>query len=120
MFRDLNAKGKGKAPPVMVSGDVEDLISVPFYLKLFNATFKKQLSGNDLTEANIPPGDRIVDRINRHLEATGISIRPSGGYNHYAVANHLAANPPKTVDKDTLNRFEAAFKAVNALFSEVA
>ncbi|MGL4553632.1 MAG: ATP-dependent nuclease, partial [Gemmataceae bacterium] len=122
MFRNAAARTKGapKGPAATPPpADVEDLISLPLYLGLFNSAFAKQLSGVEIVEADLPPGDRVVDRLNRHLATAGIQIRPSGGFNHYAVANYMAANPPasKSVDKETLNRFEALFTAANALFS---
>jgi AAA ATPase domain len=119
MFRNPMGKAKGaaKPPPSTASADVEDLISLPLYLSMFHAAFEKRLGGVEIKESDLPPGDRIVDRINRHLDANGISLRPSGGFNHYAVANFLASNPPKAVDKETLSRFETLFAAVNSLFS---
>jgi hypothetical protein len=108
-FREPTTKGaSGKA------SDVEDLFTVPLYLKYFNMTFATQLGdGNAVEEAALPEGDRIVNRIERYLEDKKITLRPSGGYNHYLVANKLAANPPKTLDAATLARFRALFTAVN-------
>ena len=118
LFRAVTAKGKPTGTPVSPTPatDVEDLFAIPFFLKLFSGTFEKQLSG-EVKEADLPPGDRIIDRLNRYLTGKGISLRPSGGFNHYAVANYLAMNPPKILDKDTLARFEALFKKVNSLVS---
>ena len=118
LFRAVTAKGKPTGTPVSPTPatDVEDLFAIPIFLKLFSGTFEKQLSG-EVKEADLPPGDRIIDRLNRYLTGKGISLRPSGGFNHYAVANYLAMNPPKILDKDTLARFEALFKKVNSLVS---
>ena len=118
LFRAVTAKGKSSGTPAPLSAatSVEDLFAIPFYLKLFSSTFEKQLGG-EVKEADLPPGDRILDRLDRHLKDNGIFLRPSGGFNHYAVANHLVANPPKTLDKDTLVRFEALFNKVNSLVS---
>jgi hypothetical protein len=44
--------------------------------------------------------------------------RPKPGFNHYAVANHLAANPPQQWEKATLDRFEALFRLANGLFQD--
>ncbi len=77
---------------------------------------KTQLAGVKIKEVDLPPGDRIVDRIERYLVTYGIKLRPSGGFNHYLAASAFARNPPTTLDADTLARFEALFKAVNALF----
>ena len=118
LFRGLTAKGKPSGTPTSPppATDVEDLFTIPFYLKLFSSTFEKQLGG-EVKETDLPPGDRMIDRLNRHLKDENITLRPSGGFNHYAVANYLAANPPKTLDKDTLVRFEALFNKVNSLVS---
>lgn len=109
-FRDPATKGaSGKA------SDIEDLFSVSLYLKYFNLTFAAQLGeGNEVEEAKLPEGDRIVNRLERYLEARKILLRPTGGYNHYLVANKLAANPPKTLDAATLSRFRSLFAAVNS------
>lgn len=118
LFRGVTAKPKPSGSPTSAppATDVEDLLAVPLYLKLFSSTFEKQLGG-EVKEADLPPGDRMIERLNRHLKDKGIVLRPSGGFNHYAVANYLAANPPKTLDKDTLARFEALLLKVNSLVS---
>lgn len=109
-FRDPANIGKSGRP-----SDTEDLLQVATYLQLFNKAFAKQLGGRTITEADLPPGDRILDRLDRHLTSAGIKLRPSGGFNHYTVAVEFSASPP-SLDADSLNRFEALFKTVNALF----
>jgi hypothetical protein len=52
-----------------------------------------------------------------YLAAKGISLRPSGGFNHYTVASYFASNPPTKPDTTALDRFEAMFKAINALYT---
>jgi len=116
MFRN-GQKGKVvKGPPSLASTDIEDLISLPLYLKLFNGAFEKQLGKTTIAEADLPPGDRVIDRLNRHLDENGIKLRARGGFNHYTVATYLVSNPPRTIDKDTLGRFEALFAEANGLF----
>lgn len=104
-------------PANLKPSDVEDMISEDLYLSIFNAAFAKQLNGTTIAAKDLPKGDRMTQRIEQYLVAKKISLRPSGGYNHYLVASHLAANPlsKKSIDVDTLNRFEALFKAVNSL-----
>ncbi|SFQ70965.1 hypothetical protein SAMN05216567_12862 [Variovorax sp. OK605] len=81
-------------------------------------TFAAQLGeGNGVEEAALPEGDRIVNRLERYLDNKKITLRPSGGYNHYLVANKLAASPPKTLDAATLACFQALFSAVNGAVS---
>jgi hypothetical protein len=108
-FRDLEKLG--------ISGiqtDLEDLLPVPMYLDYFNRAYKRELAGNSVQETDLPPGDRIVDRIERFIAQKGISLRPSGGFNHYAPARVFAASPPNQFDPDTQSRFEALFQAIDA------
>ncbi|MFL5352120.1 ATP-dependent nuclease [Archangium sp.] len=109
-FRDLASLGKSWRP-----SDTEDLLSPSLYLDYFSRTFEKQLGGKKVTETDLPPGDRILHRIERYLADAGTLLRPSGGFNHYAVASKFVSEPPASVDPDTLARFEALFRAVNTL-----
>ncbi|SES87908.1 AAA family ATPase [Stigmatella erecta] len=109
-FRDLTNIGKsGRA------SDIEDLLPVSLYLDYFNKTFSQQLESKKIVEADLPVGDRILERIERHLTDTGMHVRSSGGFNHYAVASLFVSSPPDSLDADTLTRFESLFRAVNAL-----
>lgn len=114
-FRDLSNIGVDGDPT-----DTEDLFAPSTYLGHFNRAFSRQLGGATLSEADLPPGTRITDRIARHLTTQGIQVRPSGDYNHYTVASHFATNPPAALEADTLARFEAMFKAINGLFDPPA
>lgn len=111
MFRDGGKKGDAAA------ADVEDLFTPSTYLGLFSSAFKKELGGREIDENELPAGDRIVDRINRFLAAEGIEVRPSGGFNHYRVANHLASQPKAKIDAATVKRFARLFDAVNGVFA---
>lgn len=110
-FRDLKNIGKTEQPT-----DTEDLFEPAFYIENFNKTFTKQLKGVVIRDTDLPSGDRIIDRLERYIDSSGIHIRPSGGFNHYSVASYFISNPPASIDKDTLKRFEFLFKAVNTLF----
>lgn len=114
MFR---SGAKQKTNPV--PSDVEDLITPSAYLKLFSATYKQDLNGVTIPVSALPPGDRIVRRIEDYLKANTIQLRPSGGFSHYRVANQLAANPSAMgkPDASSLDRFEEVLKAVNALYT---
>lgn len=112
-FRDV-AKIGTSGP----ASDTEDLFEPQMYLDHFNRTYSKQLGKTTLSESTLPAGDRIIDRIERFLQQKGIQVRPSGGFNHYAVASHFASHPPKSLDVTTMNRFSALFESVNALFSK--
>ena len=104
--------------PTSKSSDVEDMISSEAYLKLFNATFENTLGGREISVSDLPPGDRIVDQIGRYLNANTIQLRPTGGYNHYLVANYLASHPlfSQEIDCGTLDRFDRLFQTINRLY----
>jgi hypothetical protein len=109
-FRDLQSLGKSGRPT-----DIEDLLAPGLYLEYFGKTFAKHLGSQKITEADLPPGERILHRIERYLSDASISLRPTGGFNHYAVASAFSSQPPMAMDPDTLSRFEALFSAVNGL-----
>jgi hypothetical protein len=109
-FRNLKKLGvSGKA------SDTEDLFEPAAYLHYFNRAFEKQLAKKSVAEADLPPGDRIVARLERYIASAGIQLRPSGGFNHHMPALALARDP-SAFDDTSLRRFEALFKAANALF----
>jgi len=110
-FRDLANLGDSGQP-----SDIEDLLPVGTYLGYFNAAFAKQLAGVALTEADLPPGDRVIVRIEQGLKAKGITLRPSGGFNHFLPSSRFSSAPPQSLDADTAARFRALFAAVNAIF----
>ncbi len=109
-FRDISALGTNGR-----DSDIEDLLSPSIYLDAFNSAYAKQLGGAKLVETDLPVGDRVLDRIDRHIVSKGIKLRPSGGFNHYLPAVEFAKNPGP-LDPDTLKRFEALFEAVNKRF----
>jgi predicted ATPase len=106
-------KAKGATVP---ASDVEDLFTPSTYLTLFNAAFKKELAGQTVAEGDLPVSDRIVERLNGWIATQGVTLRPSGGFNHYRVANHFAQHPPK-LDAATLARFEQLFTLINERFA---
>jgi AAA ATPase domain len=114
-FRDIKVKGKA-APAPAPATDIEDLFAVPLYLKLFNGAFAEELP-KEVKEGDLPPGDRIVERLTAYLAENSVLLRSKGGFDRYAVATYLAANPPKAIDKETLARFEELFRKANSLFS---
>jgi predicted ATP-dependent endonuclease of OLD family len=98
--------------------DIEDLLGIDMYLDLFNDAFAARLGSKKAKESDLPPGDRIIGRLGEWLANEGISLRKKGGFNHYAVASHLASNPVKKVDDATLDRFHVLIDTVNGLFSQ--
>ncbi|WP_431712650.1 AAA family ATPase [Serratia marcescens] len=96
--------------------DIEDLLSNKIYLDFFNKTFGSQIQ-EKIKLTDLPSGSRIVDRINRYLKEKSISLRPSGGFNHYLVASTFGTTPPKNIDEKTLDKFETLFKDINNILS---
>lgn len=83
--------------------DIEDLFSEGDYLNLYNAAFSTKIK-----VAQLPPGDRIVDRISR---ATGTPFA-----DHGLPADHLLRNRDKVLPKlsaATLDRFAELIEAIN-------
>src|SRR2546428_10568313 len=61
-FRDLSKIGISTQ-----ATDTEDLFAADLYLEFFNKAFAKLLNGSAVKESDLPLGDRILDRIERHL-----------------------------------------------------
>ncbi|MEO6324231.1 MAG: AAA family ATPase [Thermoanaerobaculia bacterium] len=94
--------------------DIEDMFDVAFYLQLVNKEF------TDVLPAKLKVGDlkgqspRILVRLEDHLASSPLT----GGarFNHYRPARFFAEMvSTHTIPDGTLDKFEAAFKAVNAL-----
>ena len=94
--------------------DIEDMFDPQFYLDLVNEEYKKELPKKiELKDLGKHP--RILVNIEEWLKAHPLK---SGGFNHYRPARYLTENIgtlAAKLDKPTLDRFEASFKALNAL-----
>ncbi len=93
--------------PGYTTADIEDIFTKEDYLKFYNEAFPStQLKLSDLN-AGIKP---ILVQITQKLKIDG--------FNHYRPANALAklGVDDKYFSKDTLDRFEAVFIAINKLF----
>lgn len=94
--------------------DIEDMFDEPFYMQLVNEEFSSSLA------AKLKPGNltsrapRILVRLEEHF-----STNPLGGgakFNHYRPARFFAEKVSTlSIPAATLDRFEASFKAANAL-----
>lgn len=82
--------------------DIEDLFVVEDYLTLYNKAFTTKL-----TAKSLPPGMRIVKRIQDDLGHT---------YDHYRPAEALLRNPPLLdgLGASTLSNFETLIGRINA------
>lgn len=110
------AEFRGAAGAPFVATDLEDLLEPNSYLDAFNHAYATQLATTTATLATLPPGDRIIGRIDAWLAAGGIQLKKSGGFNHYLPAVAFSQNPPTTPDAAMLDRFEAVFARINQIF----
>jgi energy-coupling factor transporter ATP-binding protein EcfA2 len=94
--------------------DIEDMFDDAFYLQLVNGEFAAALSA-PLERSDLISGvPRILVRLENYFAAKPLS----GGvhFNHYRPARYLAENVATLgIPDDTLDRFEKAFNAANAL-----
>lgn len=90
--------------------DVEDLFEKQEYLTYFNLAFHEH-KNLDVSELN-GKINRIVLQINKFFDIER--------YNHYRPANMLACSQVtmENFSEQTLDRFEAAFTAINKLFQK--
>lgn len=95
--------------------DVEDLFSVDLYLRAFNAAYAKELKGVNVTEVDLPPRPRIVERLNAWLQDKDIVLLKAGGYNHYRVAQALLPLLTDKTDPAVVARFKAIFAKIDEI-----
>lgn len=102
-----------------VATDIEDLLPVPVYLRAFNQAYSKELAGAEITQSDLPPGDRIIDRINRYAAEKGITFKKDGDFNHYRVANVFISLglDGALLGNETMASFESLFAKVNGALS---
>ena len=92
--------------------DIEDMFGPEFYLRLVNESFGTSITLNDLP-SNHP---RILRRVEQHLAKA--PLPDDATFNHYRPARYFAENIGSLVAQladQELDRFEQAFKALNAL-----
>jgi hypothetical protein len=94
--------------------DVEDMFDMPFYLELVNSEFKAELSA-PISEAALPTHPRVLVRLEQYFEKNPLK---SGKFNHYRPARYFAEHITDLAPKlstTTLDKFEEAYKTLNAL-----
>jgi len=95
--------------------DIEDMFGADFYCDLVNIEFASQLTSPIVAMKLTSQNPRIVQRIEDYLAAPS---RMSGKFNPYRPARyfteHLGDLSAK-LHEEAKDRFEAAFKALNAL-----
>ncbi|MEK6221679.1 MAG: ATP-binding protein, partial [Chloroflexota bacterium] len=85
-------------------GDLEDLMGEKFYLSLL-----RDSGLADINQADLPPGSRIIDRIEQHRGMSLDLFKPA--LHLLGKQNRLLAQ----INGSTLNRFEELFKKINVL-----
>ena len=95
--------------------DVEDMFERDFYVNLVNAEFAKELKAPIPASALNAKEPRALRAIEAYLQSNPLK---SGAFGHYRPARYFSENAaalwPKVSDT-TKDRFEAAFKHLNAL-----
>jgi hypothetical protein len=85
-----------------------------FYLNLVNGEFAASLAAGVTTGKLTSRAPRILVRLEEYFAASPLS----GGvqFNHYRPARFFAERVSSlSIPRETVDRFEAAFKALNAL-----
>ncbi len=95
--------------------DIEDMFDVDFYLKIVNEEYAKELDKTITKDILTLKAHRIVPRLDDFFTAN-----PQSGvdFNHYRPARYFTENISSLmaeIQQETLDRFEAAFKALNGL-----
>ena len=94
--------------------DIEDMFDEDVYLEIVNSEFKDAMPSPIKVADLTSHAPRILVRLEQYFAMNQLS----GGakFNHYRPARFLTENVSSiTIPNDTLDRFESAFKAVNAL-----
>jgi len=106
---DLTFTGSNEA-------DVEDMFDVDFYLRLVNNEYQSDLS-KPITEADLSGNaPRITVLVEEYLQSNPLAN--NARFNHYRPARYLAEHAvslKEQLSPETFERFEKAFRALNAL-----
>jgi hypothetical protein len=93
--------------------DIEDMFDEKFYIALVNAEFASTLPAKLKVTDLTGQAPRILVRLSAYFAA---NPQANVGFNHYRPARYFAEKGSTlTISAATLDRFETAFKALNAL-----
>jgi predicted ATP-dependent endonuclease of OLD family len=93
--------------------DIEDMFDEAFYLRLVNEEFANALTAKVKTKDLTSRAPRILVRLEAFLSQNPLK---AGQFSHYRPARYFAEKVTAlSVPTTTLDRFEAAFKALNGL-----
>jgi len=108
IIKEKNIRFFDEFSSIKGEADIEDMFEKTEYLNFFNAAFPefKDIKVSDIISVD----KRVIPQIN--------TLIGKDHYNHYRPANQLAKQGAKAADfkPSTLERFEALFKTINALF----
>jgi len=96
--------------------DIEDMFDIDFYLNLVNAEYHTELKSPIKQKMLLSKSPRIIPNLEDFFHAN--PTKTGAQFNHYRPARYFAENTAKlaqTIPSTTMDRFEAAFKALNAL-----
>jgi predicted ATP-dependent endonuclease of OLD family len=94
--------------------DIEDMFDEAFYLQLVSEEFAGSLSSPLTPSDLVSRSPRVLVRLGDHLSRA--PLKGGASFNHYRPARYFAEKAATLkIPEATLNRFEAAFKAANAL-----
>ena len=95
--------------------DIEDMFEADFYLQLVNAEYQKGLAA-PVTVADLAvQHPRVLVRLEKYFEQHPLN---GESFNHFRPARYFSSqidNLKPKLSTTTLDRFEAAFKTLNAL-----
>ena len=96
--------------------DIEDMFAPDVYVKLVNAEYAADLDKPITASVLKHASDRITERLRHYFQTN--PLKSGASFNHYRPARYFAENTsslPTELSMDCLDRFEKAFKALNAL-----
>lgn len=96
--------------------DIEDMFDEGLYVELVNGEFAESLAAKVKLKDLTSSAPRIIVKVENYFARK--PLKAGARFNHYRPARFFAEKVSTlTVSDPTLARFEAAFKAVNALLS---
>lgn len=93
--------------------DIEDMFGEAYYISLVNDEFVAELQAPLSTAVLAGPVPRVLRRLEAHLLAN--PLKGSARFSHFRPARLFAERGGAGIDGQALDRFEAAFKALNKL-----
>lgn len=93
--------------------DIEDMFDEDLYLQMVNTEYGRELSAKLKAKDLASKAPRVLVRLEDVFKKTPLK---SGSFGHYRPARYFAEKSGNlTISATTLDRFEAAFKALNTL-----